>query len=170
MLFNTHPDESVHQDLSELGEPLSARAVLADKRGLSTSLAESLGSLGLGVLVMAGIAVGIGAAYNYGQDSSAKSTLDSVKAAEVLHKAKTGSYANAELLTTGADPALTKSSADLVINANEKDYCAVVTSRSLGGPSFWLTGRDGKVYETIDAANAAGTLPGKIACPAPAAG
>lgn len=160
MLFKTHQDETVRPDSDDLGEPQSAQAVLTDKRGLSTSIAESLGSLGIGVLVLVGLAIGIGAAWNYGQDSSAKSTLDSVKSAEVLHKAKTGSYGTVADLTTGADPALTSASENLKIAATETDYCAMVKSRSMTGPTFWMTAKTGKILEAAPTAAEAG-----VACP-----
>lgn len=80
-MTKTHQEATIRPDLGEFGEPRSARAILADNRGLSTSVAESLGALGLGIVVLGTLAVGIGAAFNYGQDSGAQSTLDGVKSA-----------------------------------------------------------------------------------------
>ncbi|MFJ2662649.1 hypothetical protein [Arthrobacter koreensis] len=160
MLFKTHPDVTPGPDTNDLGEPQSAHALLTDKRGLSTSIAESLGSIGLGVLLLVGLTVGIGAAWNYGQDSTAKSTLDSVKSAQVLQKAKTGSYGTVENLTDGADPALTSVSDDLKITASETDYCAVVKSRSMTGPTYWMTAKTGKVLDAAPSAAEAG-----VTCP-----
>ncbi|MCI4659782.1 hypothetical protein, partial [Cryobacterium zhongshanensis] len=68
-----------NQDLCEIGGPSSTMDVLRGKKGLSTSISESLGALVIGVLVLAGIGVAIGASYNYSQDSNAKSSLEAVK-------------------------------------------------------------------------------------------
>lgn len=162
-MINTHPDTTIRPDLSGIGEPLSARAVLTDKKGLSTSLSESLGALALGVLVLTGLAVGVGAAYNYGQDSSAKQTLDAVKSAQVLNQARTGAFGDVLALTAGQDPALTKTTPSLAIVKTDKDYCAAVKSGSMYSPSYWLTAKSGKVLETKPTATEAG-----VTCPDPA--
>lgn len=168
MLSNTHPEATpeaaVRTEHDETGGTLSTRTVLADKRGVSTSIIESLGSIGLGIVLMVGIAFAVGAGLNYGHDSSAKSTLDAVKSAEVLYKAKTGSYGDKEMLTTGQDAALTKSSDDLVINANDKNYCAATESGSMFSPSYWVTAKSGELLEEMPTEAEAG-----IACPNPEA-
>lgn len=165
MLSKTHPEATTQPEPKEsAGDPLSAREVLADKRGVSTSISESLGSIGLGVAVMTLLAVSIGAAWNYGMDSSAKSTLDSVKSAQVLYKAKTGSYGDVSKLTTGQDAALSKSSDELKIAADDKNYCAAIESTSMFSPSYWVTAKSGELLSEKPTTEAAG-----IACPDPEA-
>ena len=164
MLSNTHPEATTRQAPDESTEPLSARSVLADKRGISTSITESLGAIAMGIAAMVGITVAIGFAINYAQDSSAKSTLDAVKSAEILHKSKTGSYGDQNMLTTGQEPALSKSSEDLMIVADEKNYCAAIESSSMFSPSYWVTSKSGELLEEKPTTEAAG-----IACPDPEA-
>jgi hypothetical protein len=147
-LTKTHPEETIRLELSEFGGARSVRSTLADKRGLSTSIAESLGSLGLGIVVMAVAAVGIGAAFNYGQDSSAQSTLDGVKSAQVLYKAKNNTFGDAPGLTTGQDPALNKTSPHLNIVNSTTDYCAAMKSDSMFPNTYWMTARTGQVTTT----------------------
>lgn len=161
-MLKNHSDAVIRTDLSEFGEPRSARSTLADKRGLSTSIAESLGSLGLGIVVLATAGIGIGAAYNYGQDSSAKSTLDAVKSAQVLYQAKNSSFADVAALTGGTDPALPKGAASLNIVKTVTDYCAAIKSDSMFPASYWMTARSGQVLTAKPAVTAAG-----VTCPDP---
>jgi hypothetical protein len=161
-LFKTHPDTTIRPELDGLGAPRSAGSTLADKRGLSTSIPESLGALGLGVLVLSALGVGIGAAYNYGQDGSAQNTLDAVKSAEILNQARTGTFGDLPTLTTGTDPALTQTAPSLVITSAARDYCAAIQSHSMFGPSYWITARSGKVLNAKPDATTAG-----VTCPDP---
>lgn len=147
-MTKTHPEETIRPDLSEFGEPRSARSILADKRGLSTSIPESLGALGLGIVVLTLAGVGIGAAFNYGQDSGAQSTLDAVKSAQVLYQAKNSTYGDVAALTTGQDPALNKTSPHLAIAESTTDYCAAIKSDSMFPASYWITARNGQISTT----------------------
>lgn len=160
-MTKTHPEVTIRPDLSEFGEPRSARSILADKRGLSTSIPESLGALGLGIVILATAGVGIGAAFNYGQDSSAQQTLDAVKAAQVLYQAKNTTYGDVAALTTGTDPALNKTNPHLNIVKSTTDYCAAIKSDSLFPASYWITARSGQVSTTKPAAT------GGVTCPDP---
>ncbi|MEO3931413.1 hypothetical protein WMO79_01180 [Micrococcaceae bacterium Sec7.4] len=161
-MTKAHQEATIRPDLSEFGEPRSARSILADKRGLSTSIPESLGALGLGIVVLGTLAVGIGAAFNYGQDSGAQSTLDAVKSAQVLFQARNASYGDVPGLTTGQDPALPKSNPHLAIAKNATDYCAAMKSDSMFPNSYWVTARTGTVTNTKPALAQSG-----VACPDP---
>ena len=136
---------------TELGGRPSVLQVIRGKKGLSTSISESLGALVIGVLVLAGIGVGIGAAYNYTQDGAAKSTLDAVKSAETLHQSRSGSFGDASALTTGEDPALSQTPTNLAINvgAGGINYCAMVKSQSMFTKNYWITSKSGKILETV---------------------
>lgn len=161
-MLKTHSEEIITPELNGFGEPISTGSVLADKRGLSTSLSESLGSLALGILVIAGLAVGIGAAYNYGQDSSAKSNLDAVKSAQILHQGKTGTFGDISALSTGEDPALTKTAPSLAVTVGDRNFCAAIESGSMFKTNYWLTSKTGEVLTTKPTPAEAG-----VTCPDP---
>jgi len=161
-LTKTHNAGITRPELSGLGGAASARSVLADKRGLSTSVPETLGAVGIGIVVLSLTAVGIGAAFNYAQDSGAQATLDAVKSAQVLYQAKNASYGDVPGLTTGQDPALPKSNPHLAIAKSNTDYCAAVKSDSMFPNSYWVTARTGQVTTTKPALAQSG-----VACPDP---
>lgn len=146
-MFKPSATKTDHPELSEFNEHQSMQAVLANKRGLSTSIAESLGALALGILVVTALALGLGAAYNYGQDSTAKASLDAVKSAQTLHQAKSGSFGDKDALTTGDDPALTKTSKSLAIVVGDRNYCAAVESGSMFKTKYWVTGKTGEIKQ-----------------------
>jgi hypothetical protein len=151
-----------YPDLVDGGAPQSAKAVLRNKRGISTSISESLGSIIIGVVVLAAVGVAIGAGYNYSQDSSAKSTLDGVKSAEVIYQGRVGSYGSAADLTGGTDPALSSVSTNLVINSTATNYCAIVKSASMFPSYSWITSRSGKVLTALPTGV---DLPAGVTCP-----
>lgn len=161
-MTKTPQEATIRPDLSASGGPRSAGSVLADNRGLSTSITESLGALGLGIAVLAVGAVGVGAAWNYGQDSGAQSTLDGVKSAQVLYQGKNATYGDVPALTTGQDPALPKSNPHLAIVKSNTDYCAAIKSDSMFPSSYWVTARTGGVSSTKPALAQSG-----VACPDP---
>jgi hypothetical protein len=164
-LTKTHPEVTIRPELSEFGEARSALSTLKDKRGLSTSIPESLGALGLGIIVLATAGIGIGAAFNYGQDSSAKSTLDAVQSAQVLYQGKNATYGDVAALTTGTDPALPKTQSHLNIVKSATDYCAAIKSDSMFPASYWVTARSGELFTTKAAAQA--KVPTGMTCPDP---
>jgi hypothetical protein len=138
----------------ELSMPATRRgfmSTLRDKKGLSTSISESLGALAMGVMVLALVGVGIGAGYNYSQDASAKSSLDAVQSAEVLHQARAGAYGTDTQLTAGADPAMSSLPANLKIAASTTNYCAVVKSGSMFPKTYWVISKSNKILEAAPA-------------------
>lgn len=158
-----HPEETIRPDLNEFGGPRSLRSVLTDKRGLSTSVPEALGAIGLGIFVIGVGAVGLGAAWNFGQDSGAQTALEGVKGAQVLYQSKNSAFGDVAALTTGQDPALKNAPTSLAIAATDKNYCAAVKSSGMFSPSYWITAKSGKVLNTKPDAATAG-----VTCPDPA--
>lgn len=157
--------ESEKTTAAPKGVLLPIREALTSKRGISFSLTESLGSVGLWLLGAAVVGVGVGAAITFGQDSGAKGALDSVKSAQILQQSKTGKFGSKTDLTKSDatnKAALTSdpSKIDIWVSADGQNYCAVSTSASVFAPSYWLTAKDGKVSETKP--TEAGTT-----CPAP---
>jgi hypothetical protein len=148
--------------ISDLAGPQSAQSVLANKRGLSASLPEVLGAVGISIAVLAGAAFGIGYGVNYSQDAKAKSVLDSVKSAQVSYQGKNDTFGTLAQLTTGDTPPLTDTPDHFAIAASATNYCAVIKSGSMSGPTFWITAKSGKILETAPAAGAAGD----VTCPA----
>ena len=152
---------------SAFSAPASARKVLGDKRGLSASLPEVLGAVAVSIAILAAAGFGIGAAINFGQDSSAKGVLDSISAAQTLHQSKTGGFGTlAELTTagTGGTPALTETpdNASIAVSTDKRNFCAVIESGSMAHTKYWVTGKNGKIYEgTAPTAAVAG-----VTCPA----
>ena len=133
--------------LAQLSGARSTRAVLSNKRGISTSITESLGGITIGILVMAAAGVGVAAAYNIGQDSTAKSALDAISPAQTIVQNRTGSFGDLAALTTGVDPAMTGTPAFLAINATATNYCAVIKSKSMFPKTYWITAKSGKVLD-----------------------
>lgn len=139
----------------------SAASVLRSKRGLSASLPEVLGAVGVGIAILAGVGFGIGAAVNYGNDSSAQGSLEAVKSAQLLYQGQTGTFGTLEQLTKGDPPALTSAGA-VKVAATATNYCATVKSTSMAGTQFWITAKSSKVLKVKpDAA-----LLGDVVCPA----
>jgi len=138
----------------------SIKSVLTDKHGLSASLPEVLGAVGISIFILAAAGFGIGAGVNFSQDATAKGTLDSVKAAQVLQHSKTGAYGDVDALKAGDSPALTQTSDSLKIAASDNNYCAAVKSGSITGTVFYLNAKTGEITEDKDAADAGG-----IDCP-----
>jgi hypothetical protein len=142
----------------------TVRRVLIDKQALSTGISESLGALVIGVLVLGGVGVAIGASYNYAQDSSARSTLQSVKSAQVLYQAKEDTFGTITQLIEGDDPALSAAPDNVVIDVTETGYCVMATSQSMFSTDYWLTSRTGEIVTSSAEAEATGGL-ATGACP-----
>ena len=134
---------------AEIGEFQGASAVLRSKNGFAASLMEVVGAILLGVILLGGTGVAIGAAINSGRDGQAKSSLDAVKSAQIVQQSKTQAYGTYEALTTGADPAMTKTAENIKVNATATNYCAGVKSTSLTGPTYWITARNATPVETM---------------------
>ncbi|MET0886649.1 MAG: hypothetical protein ABWX92_09385 [Mycetocola sp.] len=151
--------------LSELGGRKSIKSVLSSKLGLSTSLPETLGALAIGVIVLGGIGFGIGAGYNYTQDSSAQSTLDVVKSGQALIQSKTGSFGDKADLTTGNPAAVTSDQGkwDVAVSATGTNYCAASKSGSMDGLTYYITSKNTKVTTTKPTTPA--DLGDVVACP-----
>jgi len=145
---------------SGLGDQSSAAAVLTNKRGLSASLPEVLGAIGISLAVLATVGLGIGAAVNFGNDSSAKGALESVKSAQLLYQAEKGTFGTLEQLTAGDTPALT-GAGSVKVSATATNYCAVVKSTSMSAPTFWITAKSGKLLTTAPTA----AQLGDVTCP-----
>ncbi|ROR76114.1 hypothetical protein SAMN06295974_3738 [Plantibacter flavus] len=148
-------------DVNALGATRTAKSVLGDKKGLSTSIPEALGAIVLGMILLGGAAFGVGAAINYGQDSGAESDLESVKAAQTLYQAKNATYGTKAQLTSGSDPAMAnsdKGSWDVAVTAN--NFCAISKSKGVSGTTYWITAKTGKAVTTMPTAAEAG-----VACP-----
>jgi hypothetical protein len=146
--------------ISDLGGSQSAKSVLSNKRGLSGSLLEVLGAVGIGIVLLAGAGVGIAYGINTSQDGAAKSVLDSVKAAQVSFQTANGKFGEVDDLTTGDTPPLTSKPDHFAINATDTNYCAVIRSGSMGHPTYWITAKSGKVLTTAPTNN------GDADCPA----
>lgn len=156
----------------ELGAPKTARSVLKDKLGLSASLPEVLGAVAVSIGVLAAAGFGIGAAINYGQDSTAKGILESVKSAQVLHQSKDANALFAPDLDTLLDAAATGGTAALTGEPSQKhkltaidggrDYCMTIESGGLSHALFYIKGSEG----TVKGYNAA-SLPAGCTAPAP---
>jgi len=143
-------------------EPRTPATVLKDKRGLSASLPEVLGAVGISILVLGLAGFGIGAGINFANDSGAKSTLESVNSAQILHQTKNNTFGTLEALTTGDSPALSSKpdNVAIAVSSDGRNYCAVVESGSMSHTKFWITSKDGKVVEAApDAAKAGVTCP-----------
>ena len=138
----------------------SAAAVLKSKAGLSTSLTESLGSIGLGVLVLGLVGAGIAVGVNFTRDAGAKDSLNSVKSAETIYQGANDVFGDLDALTSGETPALTNKPDNLKVAATDTNYCAVVKSKSMTGPTFWMTGKSGKILTAAPTTAEAG-----VACP-----
>lgn len=147
----------VLQDFDEQG---SAKPTLSNKRGLSASIPEILGAIAIGVVVLATTGFGIAAGYNYSQDSSAQSLLDSVKSAQTLYQSKNQTFGQLTDLTSGTPAALDGSPTNVAIAATATDYCAVSKSGSMGGTEYWITAKSGKVVTTAPTLAQSG-----VACP-----
>lgn len=147
-------------EFSDLGGPQSVKAVLSNKRGLSTSIVESLGALAIGVVVLGGIGFAVGAGYNYAQDSTAQASLETVKAAQVLYQSKNQTFGTLAELTAAPDPALTDTPDRMAIAATATNYCAYVKSSSMFEKEYWLTAKSGKLLEVAPTEVEAG-----VACP-----
>lgn len=143
-------------------ESRTPSAVLKDKRGLSASLPEVLGAVGIGILVLGLAGFGIGAGINFSQDSGAKSTLESVKSAQILHQTQSNTFGTLAELTGGESPALSTKpdNVNITVSADGRNYCAIVESGSMAHTKYWITSKDGKVVEAAPDAAAAG-----VACP-----
>lgn len=138
----------IHPSNAELVEPGPVRDVLQSRRGLSASLPEVLGAVGISILVLGLAGFGIGAGINFAQDSGARASLESVSAAEVLHQTKTGDFGSLDELTTGDSPALTSKPDNirLFLTDDRRDYCAAVESGSMSRKQF-VIGARGEVVE-----------------------
>lgn len=129
------------------GASRPTREILQSKRGLSASLPEVLGAVGISILVLGLAGFGIGAGINFAQDSGARSTLESVSAAEILHQTKTGDFGTLDDLVAGDSPALTSKPDNirLFLTDDRRDYCAAVESGSMGRNQFVIGARGGVV-------------------------
>lgn len=151
-----------------LAGPRKLITVLKDRSGLSASLPEVLGAIGIGILLLGLVGFGVGAGISFAQDSGAKSTLESIKSAQILHQTKTNSYGTLDALTTataaGATPALTAKPDNAVVKVSPdgRNYCAFVESTSMMHTQYWLTSASGKV---LDKAPLAADLPTGLTCP-----
>lgn len=146
--------------LTGLVGPRSAKSVLSNKLGLSASLPEVLGAVGVSVGILAAAAFGVGAAINFGMDSSAKGAIDSVKSAQVLYQSKNATFGTVEQLTAGDTPPLTDKPESLKITVSATNYCGVIKSTSMMGTSYWITAKSGKVLDKAPTAAEAG-----VTCP-----
>jgi len=137
--------------LAPLGETVTPAAVLSDKRGLSASLPEVLGAVGISILVLGLAGFGIGAGINFAQDSGAKSTLESVNAAQILHQTKNNTFGGLDDLTAGDSPALSSTPDNVGIHTSQdgRNYCAIIESGSMSHTKFWITSKDGKVVDKM---------------------
>jgi hypothetical protein len=144
-----------------LSERPSTLQTLRSKAGLSANLPEVLGALAIGILVIGG-GVGIAAGINYSRDAQAKSTLKSIATAETLVQSKTDSFGSLDDLTSGDTPALAEKpdATTTKIAQTDTNYCAVIKSKSMTGPTYWITAKDGAVLTTAPTDAEAG-----IACP-----
>lgn len=143
-----------------LGEK-SILQTLRSKAGLSANLPEVLGALAIGILVIGG-GVGIAAGINYSRDSQAQSTLKSIATAETLIQSKTEKFGSLDDLTAGDSPALAEKPDATVtkIAQTDSNYCAVIKSKSMAGPTYWITAKNNAVLKSAPTAAEAG-----IACP-----
>ncbi|MFF2053700.1 hypothetical protein ACFVU2_19005 [Leifsonia sp. NPDC058194] len=146
--------------LQAFDEQGSAKATLSDKRGLSASIPEILGAIAIGVVVLATTGFGIAAGYNYSQDSSAKSLLESVKSAQTLYQSKNQTFGALTDLTSGTPAALDGNPTNVAITADTTDYCAVSKSGSMGGTEYWITAKSGTIVTLQPTAAQAG-----VTCP-----
>lgn len=153
--MSTAPTDLMTENFSEapVGFLSRTRAAVSNKRGLSASLSEVLGAVGISVAVLALAGFGVGAAITFGQDSSAKSELESVKSAQVLYQSQHGSFGTLEDLTKASDTAgaaltSTPDKFAIAVSPDGTNYCAVSTSGSMFAPSFWLTAKSGKISDT----------------------
>jgi hypothetical protein len=163
LFIRKNSDVTGTPELSELGGSQSVKSVLRSKRGLSTSLPETLGALAIGVIVLGGIGFGIGAGYNYTQDSNAQATLDVIKSGQALVQSKTGSFAaDKAALTTGDPAAVTTDAGNWKVNGTATNYCAISKSGSMSGTTYWMTAKSGKILTTLPTGP---TLLGDATCP-----
>lgn len=151
-----------------LAAPRKALTVLKEKRGLSASLPEVLGAVGIGILLLGLVGFGIGAGINFAQDSGAKGALESVKSAQLLHQSKTNAFGSLEELTTAdgtgaAALSVKPDNVTITVSADKRNYCALVVSGSMGHTPFWVTAKTGKIVDKEPTAAEAG-----VACPKPA--
>lgn len=130
-------------------EPRTPTAILKEKRGLSASLPEVLGAVGISILVLGLAGFGIGAGINFSQDSGAKSTLESVKSAQILQQTKTNEFGDLAALTSGEAPALSSKPDNVAIKTWDegRNYCAFIESTSMSRTKYWITSKGGKVVE-----------------------
>ncbi|WP_311245424.1 MULTISPECIES: hypothetical protein [unclassified Microbacterium] len=166
--MSTAPTDLMIEDFSEapVGFLSRTRAAVSNKRGLSASLSEVLGAVGISVAVLALATVGVGAAITFGQNSSAQTELESIKSAQVLYQSTHGSFGTLEQLTTATDTsaaALTTlpDKVAIVLSDDLTNYCAVSTSASMFAPSYWMTAKSGKVIPDTPPSD------GGVLCPAP---
>lgn len=148
-----------------LAGPRKALAVLKDKKGLSASLPEVLGAVGIGILLLGLVGFGIGAGISFAQDSGAKGTLESVKSAQLLHQTKTEKFtADVKSFTDTNPPALSGdvSNLKMTVSADGRNFCAGIESTSMAHTKFWINSKTGKITEgdTPPTATVAG-----VACP-----
>ena len=132
-----------------LAAPRKLITVLKDRRGLSASLPEVLGAVGIGILLLGLVGFGIGAGINFAQDSGAKAALESVKSAQLLHQSKTNTFGNLDALTKGDPPALAGTTDNMVIDVapDGRNYCALVESRSMLKTKYWIYAKSSKAVE-----------------------
>lgn len=145
------------------GKRFSPLAVLKEKRGLSASLPEVLGAVGISILLLGLVGFGIGAGITFSQDSGAKDTLNAVNSAQILHQTKTQTFGKLADLTGGDNPALKPAPTNVAVavSTDGRNYCAVVESTSMLRTKYWITGKDGIVVDKAPTA----TETGGVTCP-----
>lgn len=153
---------SVPTDISpvDFSGSLSPKGILLNKDGISASLTEVLGAVGISIGIMAAAAFGIGAGINFSQDGKAKSSLNAISAAETLYKSNNDTYGDIDALTSGDAPALTQKTDKMKITVSDTNYCAVVKSTSMTGGSFWVTAKSDAILKEAPTAAEAG-----VTCP-----
>lgn len=141
------------------GVLMPIRGTLSSKKGLSLSIPEILVALAASVTAIA-IGGGIAMAMNISKDSNAKNALNDIKTAQSIIQNKTGSFADLDTLTNGSPAALPQVADGLKLAASGTQYCAVIKSTSMEGPTYWITAKSGKILEAAPTAAASG-----ITCP-----
>lgn len=140
---------------TDLTSRRSLKDTLSNKDGISASLPEVLGAVGISIGILAAAAFGIGSAWNFGQDSTAQGTLESVKSAQLILQADTGKFGNksgVETATSGGTKLLTTvpAEADLKVatSTDGRNYCASIKSMGMTSQVFYISSNDGKVSKT----------------------